>query len=280
MFRDILVPMTGSAGDMDALNVALDLAASQEARVSVMELVSLPTPVPSPWGLMPDLAYVEAYAPLREQGERNVAKLRARLEKESVSTEVSLVESLLTEPARMAAHRAHYADLAIVAGAIGDTAEATVPRAYFAALLLESGRPVLVVPPRCKTRMPPRRIVVAWRPTIECARAIHDALPLLSLAEAVDLLVVDPEGGEHGDGKQPGADIGSHLARHGAKVNVVLRKSRGRAISEVVLEHAREMRAELIVAGGYGHSRLREWAMGGVTRELLISASIPVFFSH
>ena len=280
MFKDILVPMTGTACDMDALNIALDLAASHDAHVSVMESVSLPAPLPSPWGLMPDVTYVEAYAPLREQGERNVAKLRARLEKESVSTQVRLVESLLVEPARMAAHCAHYADLAIVAGAIGDTAEATVPRAYFAALLLESGRPVLVVPPRCKTHMPPRRIVAAWRPTIECARAFHDALPLFVSAETVDLLIVDPVGGERGHGEQPGADIGSHLARHGAKVNIAVRKSQGRSISEVVLEHAREMRAELLVAGGYGHSRLREWAMGGVTRELLIGATIPVFFSH
>src|SRR3546814_11400593 len=105
MFKDFLVPMTGSAGDMDALNIALDLAASQDARVVVMESVNLPAPLPSPWGLMPDITSVETYAPLREQGERKVAKPRARLEKESVSTEVRLAESFHVEPARMAAHR-------------------------------------------------------------------------------------------------------------------------------------------------------------------------------
>lgn len=280
MFKDLLVPMTASAGDVDALNVALDLAASQGAHLSVLELVGLPMPLASPWGLMPDVAIAEAYDPLREQGERNVAKLKARLEREPVSTEVRLVESLLVEPARMAAHHAHYADLTIVAGSIGDTAEGVVPRTYFGSLLLESGRPVLVIPPRCKTPMPPRRIVAAWRPTTECARAFHDALPFLASAEAVDVLVVDPVGGDRGDGEQPGVDIASHLARHGVKVNVVVRESKATSVSAVLLEHAREMRAELLVVGGYGHSRLREWAMGGVTRELLIGATIPVFFSH
>ena len=280
MFKDLLVPMTASAGDMDALNVALDLAASQGAHLSVLELVNLPLPLASPWGLMPDITAMEAYAPLRELGEHNVAKLKARLAKETVSNEVRLVESLFVEPARMAAHCAHYADLTVVAGAIGDTAEAAVPHAFFGSLLLESGRPVLVVPPRCKTPMPPRRVVAAWRPTTECARALHDALPLLISADAVDLLVVDPSGGERGHGEQPGVDIATHLARHGVKVNVVVRESKRSSISEVLLEHAREMRPDLLVAGGYGHSRLREWALGGVTRELLIGATIPVFFSH
>jgi nucleotide-binding universal stress UspA family protein len=280
MFKDLMVPMTASAGDMDALNTALDLAANQGAHLSVLELVNLPMPLASPWGLMPDVTAAEAYGPLREQGERNVTKLKKRLEKEAVSTEVRLVESLFVEPARMAAHCAHYADLTIVAGPLGDTAEATVAQMFFGSLLLESGRPVLVVPPRCKTPMPPRRIVAAWRPTTECARALHDALPLLVSAEAVDLLVVDPIGGERGHGEQPGVDIASHLARHGVKVNVVVRESKRSPVSEILLEHAREIRAELLVAGGYGHSRLREWAMGGVTRDLLIGATIPVFFSH
>lgn len=279
MFKDLVVPITASAGDLDALNLAIDLATSHQAHLSVLEMVNLPLPAASPWGLMPDMGMSDIYGTLRSHGAINVARLKARLDKETISTEVRLIESLFVEPPQMAAHCAHYADLTVVAGSIGDTAEAAVTHAYFGSLLLESGRPVLVVPPRCKVPMPPRRIVIAWRPTREATRAVHDALPLLRQAEAVDLLVVNPVDGERGDGEQPGADIATHLARHGVKTNVVIRQSHG-AVSATLLEHAREMRADLLVAGGYGHSRVREWAFGGVTRELLIAASIPVFYSH
>jgi nucleotide-binding universal stress UspA family protein len=280
MYKDLIVPVTATPGDNDAINVGVALAQAFEARLTVLEMVNLPVPAGNPWGLMPDIAMSDVYSRLRAQGEINVARLKSRLEKEAVSSEVRMVESLFTEPARMAAHQAHYADLSIVAGSIGDTSEGAVTHAYFGGLLLESGRPVLVVPPRCKTPLPPKRIVLAWRPTHEAARAVHDALPFLRRAEEVDVLVVNPAGGELGHGEQPGADVAAHLARHGVKTNVVLREARSRAVSSILLEHARESRAQMIVAGGYGHSRLREWAMGGVTRELLISSPIPLFYSH
>ncbi len=279
MYKDLVVPITGTPGDMDALNIATDLAVSHGAHLTVLVMVNLPTPMLGPWGMVPDVAMGDVYDNLRSQAKANVAKLESRLEKESISFEVRLVETL-AEPARMAAHRAHHADLAIVAGSIGDTIEAETTHAYFGSLLLESGRPVLVVPPRCKVPMPPKRVVMAWRPTSEAARALHDALPLLTGAEMVDLLLVDTSDEQRDPGAQPGADIAGHLARHGVETNLVVLKSGNKAVSSVVLDHATKMRANLIVVGGYGHSRFREWAMGGVTRELLIAAPIPVFYSH
>lgn len=279
MYKDLVVPITGTPGDMDALNIAIDLAASHGAHLTVLEMLNLPTPMLGPWGMVPDVAMSDVYDKLRSQAKTNVARLESRLEKESISSEVRLVETL-AEPARMAAHRAHHADLAVVAGSIGDTIEAETTHAYFGSLLLESGRPVLVVPPRCKVPMPPKRVVMAWRPTSEAARALHDALPLLTGAEAVDLLLVDTTDEQRDSDAQPGADVAKHLARHGVETSVVALKSGNRAVSSVILEHARKVRANLIVVGGYGHSRFREWAMGGVTRELLIGASIPVFYSH
>jgi nucleotide-binding universal stress UspA family protein len=280
MFKDIVVPITATPGDADAINVAIDLAAHFGAHLAVLELVNLPMPMPGPWGLMPDVTMSDLYSRLRAQGEVNVAKRKASLENVAVQAEVRLVESLFAEPARMAAHCAHYADLSVVAGGINVTAEGETAHAYVSALLLESGRPVLVVPPRSRAAQPPRRIALAWRPTAEAARAVNDAMPFLVQAERVDVLIVDPPAGERDDGQQPGADIATHLARHGVRAHVVIHESRGRAVSSILLQHAREMPAHLIVAGGYGHSRLREWVMGGVTRELLVSSPVPLLFSH
>lgn len=280
MFKDIVIPITGTSGDSHALNMAIDLASAHGAHLTVMEMVNLPLPVTGPWGLMPDLSMSDLYRQLREQGQSNVTKLKKRLENETASTEVQLVEAFFSEPAQLAAHYAHYADLTVISGSMADSMEGDISRTYFGSLLIDSGRPVLVIPPRCKAPMPPKRIVAAWRPTRECARAFHDALPLLVAAEAVDVLVVDPVGGERGHGEQPGADIAAHLARHGVNVNVQVRQSHDNRIASVLLDHVRDTHANMLVVGGYGHSRIREWALGGVTRELLFEAVVPVFYSH
>ncbi|MEO6137551.1 MAG: universal stress protein, partial [Luteimonas sp.] len=144
----------------------------------------------------------------------------------------------------------------------------------------ESGRPVLVVPTRCKLPMPPRRIVAAWKPSRESTRAFHDALPLFRTADVVDIVVFNPASGELADGEQPGGDIATHLARHGVNVNVVVLRTGNDSIGFALNQHAESISAQLLVAGGYGHSRFREWALGGTTRDLLMGASIPVLFSH
>ncbi|MEJ1095536.1 MULTISPECIES: universal stress protein [unclassified Pseudoxanthomonas] len=279
MYKDLVIPITATPGDSDAINVGITLAGAFEAHLTVLEMVNIPAPAGNPWA-MPDIAMTDLYSRLRAQGEVNAARLRSRLEKEAISSDVRMVECLFSEPERMASHQAHYADLSIVAGSIGDTVEGAITQAYFGGLLLESGRPVLVVPPRCKTQLPPKRIVVAWRPTREAARTVHDALPFLRNADQVDVLVVNAAMGDMRHGQPPGADVATHLARHGVKANLVLRDTKTRPTSSILLEHARETHAQMIVAGGYGHSRLREWAMGGVTRELLIASPIPVFYSH
>jgi nucleotide-binding universal stress UspA family protein len=282
MIRTIVVPNTATAGDVDALNAAIDLATDLGAHLLVLEIVNLPVPATGAWGFMPEAAMSDVYQRLRTRAEDNVARLRAKLEPEPLSSEVSAVEALFVEPYRMAAHCAHAADLVVVAGAGADNTEARITHSYFASLLLESGRPVLVVPPQCDVALPPRHVVVGWRPSREAARALHDSLPLLMSADTVDVLVVEPAGADLDEDEDdlPGTDIVDHLARHGVAANRVVRESPGQSVASVLLEHAQLSQAQLIVVGGYGHSRLREWAVGGVTRELLSEAALPVLYSH
>ncbi|MFC4728281.1 universal stress protein [Coralloluteibacterium thermophilus] len=282
MLRDIVVPMTGTPADGDALETAIDLAARHNGHLTVLEIVNLPMPAISPWGFTADLSVGDVYTTLRARAHENVERLRARLQREAVPAEVCLVEAPLLGPSGAAARSARYADLAVVAGAagLGGDAKAEVADTYFGSLLFESGRPVLVVPRGAPHTGPLRHVVVAWRPTPEAARALHDALPLLREAETVDVVIVDPIGGEMGEGDEPGAAIARHLARHGIKVEVVVRQAEDRAISGVLLDHVARTGADLLVVGGYGHSKLREWVMGGVTRELLAAAPLPVLYAH
>lgn len=281
MFKDLLLPITATAGDANAIDAAVALAGLSDAHLAVLEIVNLPVPMPGPWGLIPDVTMGSTYTRLREQAQANANDLRARLGKDTVSSEVRVTESMFVEPPQTAALHARHADLSVMAGGCDDVEAEIVIHAFFSALLLESGRPVLVVPWRYKLELPLRHVVVAWKPRREAARALHDAMPLLHAARTIDVVVVDPEEGEQGYGEQPGADVAVHLARHGLKVNVVAHKRNpGESVATALLRHAAAGNAQLLVAGGYGHSRFREWALGGTTRELLHALHLPVLFSH
>ena len=144
-------------------------------------------------------------------------------------------------------------------------------------LLLRTGRPLLVVP---DVVAPPqlRRVAVAWKETRECRRAVRDALPFLQRAEEILILGIDE--GQPETAKGYLSDVAGYLRRHGVVVaREVWRQARGPIAAEL-LHLVRDEGADLIVAGGYGHSRLGEWIFGGVTHELLASSPVCCLLSH
>jgi len=281
MYRDLLLPTTGTPGDANALDAAVLLASKFDAHLSVLETVNLPMFIPSPWGIVPDTLLTDLYAELNAAGEANVDTLRTRLGREDISHEVRLADAKFVSRTRCIAMQARHVDLCVLTGSAMQTPfESEIVESSLAGLMFESGRPVLLVPPRHRMQWPLRRAVVAWRPTREATRALHDALPLLRRAENVDVVAVEPEPGESRYSELPGADIGEHLARHGLKVNVVNLKRGAMTTATTLLRHAADVKAQLLVAGGYGHSRLREWILGGTTDELMRAMDLPVLFSH
>jgi nucleotide-binding universal stress UspA family protein len=173
---------------------------------------------------------------------------------------------------------AYYADVVVVARPdhVGETAG--LPN-LAESLVMTSGRPIILFPPRgTVTRL--RRILVAWNPTREAIRAVADALPLLVRAEAVEVLVVDHQRHQGSHGQEPGADIAHHLARHGAQVEVRRLSSGGENVGHLLLSRAADFGADLLVMGAYGHSHLTEWMFGGVTRTVLHEAGLPVLMSR
>jgi nucleotide-binding universal stress UspA family protein len=173
---------------------------------------------------------------------------------------------------------AYYADMVVIARPefAGHTAG---PPGLAESLVLSSGRPIIVFPPR-GTGSQANRILVAWNATRESIRAVADALPLLVRAKAVEVLVVDHERNRAGHGQEPGADIARHLARHGAHVGVRRQSSGGKDVGQLLLSQAAAFGADLLVMGAYGHSQLREWMFGGVTRTVLYEAGLPVLMSR
>jgi nucleotide-binding universal stress UspA family protein len=123
-------------------------------------------------------------------------------------------------------------------------------------------------------------VLVAWNASREATRAVADALPLLSRARAVTVLAINPRHGIGGHGDVPAADIALHLARHGVRAEAAHTIATDIPDAEALLSYAADIGADLIVAGGYGHSRARELVFGGVTRSLLKEMTVPVLLSH
>lgn len=281
MIKDLVVPITDTAGDASAVAAAVALATQESAHLALLEFVNLPMPPAGPWGGA-EVGLGDLYVKFRDEAEKDASAWRERLSREalSLSSEVRVIEALFTESSDMAALHARYADMAVMTMATDIVRDATVIRDFFTALLLESGRPVLLIPPGFVWR-PAKHVVVAWQAKRESTRALHDAMPFLHAAESIDVLEVGETWGYDGDGPQPGADIAAHLARHGLKVRVVVHPRSNESIALSLVRHAQDTGAELIVAGGYGHSRFREWVLGGVTRELVSgTCSAPILFSH
>lgn len=148
-------------------------------------------------------------------------------------------------------------------------------------VVLNSGRPVLVVPYVGQFATSGNRVLVAWNGSVEAARAVTGALPLLRRAAKVTIAVFDPRVGDRAHGEEPGADIALYLARHGVNVEVTVeRRPATSDVGNALLTLAANLSADLIVMGAYGHTRLREMLLGGATRTVLASMTVPVLMAH
>jgi len=145
-------------------------------------------------------------------------------------------------------------------------------------VLFESGRPVIFVPYIQKGGLKTDRIMVCWDGGRAASRAVADAMPFLKKAKQVEIVIISDKPAK--DNEVPGADLGQHLARHGLKVDIKRITSPDNDVPSTILSHAADSSADMIVMGGYGHSRLREFVLGGATRGLLESMTVPVLMSH
>ena len=147
-------------------------------------------------------------------------------------------------------------------------------------LVIESGRPVLIVPNAGMHNRIGDKVLVAWNARREAARAVFDALPLLQGAKDVKVVWVNPQSERELAQDIPAADICAALARHGVKCQATEQVAPRAGVGETLLACAKDFKADLIVMGCYGHTRLREFVFGGASRHVLAHMSVPVMMSH
>jgi nucleotide-binding universal stress UspA family protein len=279
-FKDLLVVVDSAADTRGRIELAVSLA--EQFAAHLVGLYPIPSPeLPRSAGYS-DLAVLEPiYREWRERAlqqaetEREVFEHAAELH--GVSGEWRAAsEGWEDDPVVHARH----ADLTILGQFNPDSDDIPLIRPLPERVALASGRPVLVVPYAGHFKSFGRRALIAWNASREATRAVADAIPLLAKADVVNVLVVDPRPGSDGHGEVPGADIALHLARHGVTAQIERTVSAGVPIGDLLLSRAADLGADLLVMGAYGHSRVRELLLGGATRSILGSMTIPVLMSH
>lgn len=269
--RDILVIVTESkqAGPLYAAEL---LGAQWKAHIAALYASRMPDPVEG--GLyFSGSIWAQAVNDIRKAAAADRQKLASRLAALEPPVELRHEEVVLGLAEDVASRHAMHADLTLL-----EQPRDEFNSGLFEGALFRSGRPVLLVSPNWKGGAIGKKILVAWKPKREAARAVADAAPFFADAEQVTVATVDAE--PNGHGAAPGQDIAAHLARHAPRVELRNLDGLGQTAETALLSEAANINADLIVMGGYGHSRLRQFVFGGATRSLSREAPIPVFMSH
>jgi nucleotide-binding universal stress UspA family protein len=205
-----------------------------------------------------------------------IGRFEAAAERDGLSFEHRLLETSLGDAISVFGKIARRFDLSVVKQQEPDRPNGD--DLIVEAGLFQSGRPVVIVPYIQKAPLKLDRVMVAWDGSQRAARAIGDAMAFLTRAKMVDVVMVTT--GHTKKDEVPGVEIATHLARHGLKVDVHQLVEEGVDVANTLLSYAADNAIDFIVMGGYGHSRLREFVIGGTTRGILQTMTVPTLMAH
>lgn len=277
-YRSILVCLDGSKRSVERLQLALDLAKAYDAHITGLYLYYMPFDPKTAYGGSTPLI-------VKYQQEQTLHELRVRNVFFAASKDTGVIHDWVSAPSlelKAAIAFARTADLVVAGQYDPDDSETYMGDNFPDRLILSVGRPTLIIPHSGALPTTFKQIAIAWNGSRESARAVADALPFLKRAENIKVFIVSGATEQNlGETSVPKPDISVYLQRHNIKAEVI--ESTGIIdTGEWMLARATgiDMMADLFVAGAYGHSRLSELILGGVTRTLLREMTIPVLMSH
>jgi len=276
MIKDIVLNLSAKKSGSRAIEYAVSMASTLEAHIAGIAFVY------DPFDLVSHLGYI-ATDVVQEQWRDYKAEAQAALDRFSqlasragVSAEPMMLRASFASVGDRFGEIARRFDLSVVDQVNPESN--TTEGAIIEGALFDSGRPVIIVPYVHRAPLKLDRVMISWDGSRPATRAIADSMPLLKRAEHVEVVIVGNERGKQDEVE--GADIGRHLARHGLNIGVQRISHDKIDIADALLSHAADSNADLIVMGGYGHSRVREFVLGGVTQSTLHSMTVPVLMSH
>lgn len=277
MYRDIIVHLDNGPADEARIAFADHLAGMFKAHLTGLFINMIPgMSMPIEAGYIGAQILADLQREAEIEGARIQEMLAGKLGRLAGPTEVRRIDAIIDEGAQRAAMEARWADTFICSRPAPNTPSGLPDwQTLCEQVLFGSGRSLFLLPDR-PASLGLERILIAWNGSREATRAVAEAMPLLRKAKQVTIATVDRGDPAH---DQPGADLARHLDRQDVKVALHNMQGGGNA-ADILLNEARSRDAGLIVMGGYGHSRLREWVLGGVTRDLMARTPIPLLMAH
>lgn len=273
MIKDIAIHLTGSSEDAVRLDYAKGLADRLDAHLTGLQVTVLPSILSytDPSG---SFVLQELIKNTNNEADAIGTRLQNSLSTLGRPAELRRLDVYPEDVGASLATQVRLADIFIGTRPYGDSAKAA---RIEETVLFQGGRGCIFLPPQVASQPKLDRIVIAWKNTREAARAVAEAMPLIKLANAVDVVLVAED--DSALRQMETTEIGRYLARHG--VNAEIRSAAAQPdIGQALLREAKASAADLLVMGAYGHSRLRELVLGGATRDVLSHAAIPVFVAH
>jgi nucleotide-binding universal stress UspA family protein len=276
MVKDVIVNLSVTKEGSIVGKYAVSAATALQAHLTGVAFIYDPVVPISGAGYIP----AEIIETQREDNETAAAaaikSFSAATDQAGISAESLMTSASLAGAGDQFARMARRFDLAIVGQAQPEIS--SLEQIICENTLFESGRPLIMVPYIQKTPFQTDNVMICWDGSRTAARAVADAIPIIRNSVRVEIVIVASERGKQDEIE--GADIGQHLARHGLKVDVHRISAGNIDVGDALLSHAADSGADLMVMGGYGHSRLREFVLGGVTRSIFGSMTVPVLLSH
>jgi nucleotide-binding universal stress UspA family protein len=276
-FKTILSIVGVDERDSDLI-AAAELCQRIGAHLNALVVASVP---PAPYGDITGAAYSTWSMAWEEENKRveaRTSELRGLLSQKDMPGDVQPIYCLQGSIDDEIAERARYADVSLIGSELIKD-EFLFHRVLDGALFQSPG-PVMLAPKGKAVDLAPKTVLLAWNSSLEAGKAARHAMEMLVRADSVHIVLVDPQATSDAMGQEPGADIATYLARQGVKATVDVVASSGREISDVLRQQAADINADLIVMGGYGHSRMREWIFGGVTKSMIENPPVPVLLAH
>jgi nucleotide-binding universal stress UspA family protein len=275
MIKDVMVRLDGTAADETRLAAAESISGVFDGHIIAVFLNVLPVIVPAEGDRVAAAESARSTQHAREAGDRLEAILIQRLSRLQKPVDIRRIDVFSDTLADIAAREARQADTFVALRPNGAPHE---PEYMIEGVLFGSGRHLFLVPDRKPAKPAFDHILVAWNGSRESTRALAEAMPYLHKAKTVAVVsVVDDELEEDAT---IGIEAVNHLSHHGIEATLHHPKKRKGDVGAALIAEARRQKADLIVMGGYGHSRLREWLLGGVTYELLHQAPVPLLIAH
>lgn len=273
--KDILT-IVDLSGTQPATKYALELGRQYDAHVTGLSIAFEPV-VPAFAAAPMPVDYLEAAHEQAMSAAKDGEKLFDELARlAGARSEHRIAEILTGGPLEGVLKHCRTTDLVVV-GQTNPDAPEPMRELLIETILFESGVPVLLVPYIGVSDYTPNNVLIAWDGSSTATRAVHAAVPMLDKSDKITVLVVEKK--PSGEG-QPGADVATYLARHGLDVNVEVVTNPQTGIADTLLNYVSDNGNDLVVMGGYGHSRMREFLFGGATREILSAMTVPVLMAH